>query len=183
MKAISRDDLPPLFTKIDQALAKQNHKIHVTVLGGLAIIAQDFRSRATNDIDIAHTSDAHLFEQTCKKLSIHVDIVTVASTVDFNHIKTETIFTGKHLVVGAVTAPDLIRLKLERFQKHDEDDIYAILQKTKMPYDEFKNIVLDMLQYYVGNPRTLALSAQIVVDRHFPEMSQNFEEIRVAAFA
>lgn len=175
MKAITLADLPPLFAKIDQALHKHGRKIHVTVLGGLAIIAQEYRERATHDIDIAHNSDAKLFERTCKTLSIPVDIVTVASTVDFNHIATETIFTGKHLVIDAVTAPDLVRLKLERFQKHDEDDIYAVLKKTKMPYDEFKNIVLDMLQYYVGNPRTLILSAQIVVDRHFPEKSKEFE--------
>lgn len=176
MKAITRNDLPLLFARIDQALGKHGRKIHVTVLGGLAIIAQDFRARATKDIDIALTSDATIFERVCKTLSIPVDIITVASTVDFNHIPTATIFAGENLVVDAVTAPNLVRLKLERFQRHDEDDIYAIMQKTKMSYEEFKDIVLDMLQYFVGNPRTLTLSAQIVVGRQFPEMSENFEE-------
>lgn len=159
MIQITSEQLPKLFKKIDDALAKQKRKIRVVVLGGLAIIAQGFRERATQDIDIAPSRDADVFETACNKLSIPVDIITIASTVDFNEIQTKNIFSGNHLIIDAVEAPDLIKLKLERFRKQDPDDIYAIITKTKMSYGNFKNLVVNMLPDFIGNPQSLILSA------------------------
>ena len=59
----------------------------------------------------------------------------------------------------SVTVEDLIKLKLERFYKQDPEDIYAILEKTALPYERFKDIVSDMLPDFIGNPRALLLSA------------------------
>ncbi|MBI1909308.1 MAG: hypothetical protein HYS22_03980 [Deltaproteobacteria bacterium] len=167
--------LPALFEKIEKVLAREGLKIKIIVLGGLAIIAQGFRDRATLDIDIAPSSDAQVFEAVCNQLAIPVDIVTLATTVDFKSVVTHNIFTGKYLTMDAVTAPDLIKLKLERFYKQDPDDIYAILAKTKMPYEDFKALVLEMFPDFIGDRQKLILSAEIVVERIFPEQVGDFK--------
>lgn len=175
LEPIGVSALPDLFEKIEKALAKQGRKIKVVVLGGLAIIAQGFRDRATLDIDIAPSSDAELLETVCHQLAIPVDIVTLATTVDFKNVATHNIFTGKYLTMDAVTAPDLIKLKLERFYKQDPDDIYAILEKTEMPYEDLKVLVLEMFPDFIGDRQKLILSAQIVVERMFPDQVANFK--------
>ena len=175
MKKIESSLLTLLFQKLDAVLAEKGQKIRVVVLGGLAIIAQGFRERATLDIDIAQNRDAAIFVKACNQISIPVDIITVSSTVDLNHAPTKNIFSGKYLQLEAITAPDLIKLKLERFYKQDPDDIYAMIQKVGMTYEDFKTIFLDMLPDFIGNPRGLVLSAQLVVERMFPEAIDNFK--------
>ena len=174
--SIDSASLAPLFQKLDTALAKKGRKIKIVVLGGLAIIAQGFRERATLDIDIAPNRDADIFVRVCRQLSIPIDIVTVSSTVDLHHAPTKTIFSGQYLILEAITAPDLIKLKLERFYKQDPDDIYAIIKKIGMAYEAFKTLVLDILPDFIGNPRGLALSAEIVVERMFPESISDFKK-------
>lgn len=80
--------LPDLFQKIEMALAKKKQTVGVVVIGGLAIIAQRFRQRATLDIDIAQNRDAGIFVKICNQLAIPVDVITVSSTVDLNQVPT-----------------------------------------------------------------------------------------------
>lgn len=174
--SIDQSSLPGLYHKMETILAEKKQTIKIVVIGGLAIIAQGFRERATLDIDIAQNRDADLFIQICDRLSIPVDVITVSSTVDLNRAPTKNIFFGKYLILEAITAPDLIKLKLERFYKQDPDDIYAIIQKTRMHYDAFKLLILDMLPDFIGNPRGLILSAQLVVERIFPESVEDFKK-------
>lgn len=174
--SIDQASLPDLYQKMETILAEKKQKIKIVVLGGLAIIAQGFRERATLDIDIAQNHDAAIFSKVCNALSIPVDVITVSSTVDLNHAPTKNIFSGKHLILEAITAPDLIKLKLERFYKQDPDDIYAVIQKTGMAYEDFKALFLDMLPDFIGNPRGLILSAQLVVERMFPESTEYFKK-------
>ena len=169
MKAISKNEIPLLFEKIDVELGKQKRKARVTVLGGFAVILQGYRERATLDIDIAPDADANLFSQVCRSLNIPVDIVTVASTVDLVHTATVRVFNGAFLAVDAVMGEDLIKLKLERFRKQDPEDIYAIIDGLRLPYEKFEELVQDMLVDYVGNPRNLLLSAEEIIQRKYPE--------------
>ncbi|MBI5299172.1 MAG: hypothetical protein HY877_02595 [Deltaproteobacteria bacterium] len=74
------------------------------------------------------------------------------------------------------TAEDLIKLKLERFRKQDPDDIYSIIDKTKLGYENFKNLVLEMLPYYIGNPRGVLLSASEIVERKYPSHLEDFKK-------
>ncbi|MDP2600214.1 MAG: DUF6036 family nucleotidyltransferase [Deltaproteobacteria bacterium] len=174
--SIDSVSLVPLLQKLDAALAEKSQKAKIVVLGGLAIIAQGFRERATLDIDIAQNRDAAIFIKICNQFAIPVDVITVSSTVDLHHAPTKNIFSGKCLTLEAITAPDLIKLKLERFYKQDPDDIYAMIQKIRMTYDGFKKLFIDMLPDFIGNPRGLILSAQLVVERMFPEKIEDFKK-------
>lgn len=173
-RAIERADIPALFHTINDALAQKRQTAHITVVGGFAILLQGFRERATLDIDITAGHDATLFAATCATLNIPVDIVTIASTVDLTNTKTITKYTGKHLTVDTVLAEDLIRMKLERFTKHDPEDIYAIIDHTKLSYAQFATVVQEMLIDYIGRPQELRLSAQLVVERKYPEQLTAF---------
>ena len=177
MTELSQKDLHDLFQSIDRELARRRRPaLRITILGGASIILLGFRERATRDIDIAPTADAHLFQKLCRPRGIPVDIVTVCSTVDLHHCATTPVFKGKLLAMHSVTIEDLLKLKLERFRKHDPEDIYAILQRTGLPFNQFKAAVKEMLLDFVGNPRELALSACLVVERIYPEHLDDFEK-------
>jgi len=174
MKELTKVEALQLFQTIDKELEKIGEKVQITVLGGLAIILQEFRKRSTFDIDIAPTPYSKPFEEICKKLKIPLDIVTLASTVDLETAKRTNQFSGKYLVVEAITATDLIKLKLERFRKQDPEDIFAIIDKTVLPYPAFKTLVQEMLLDFIGNPKGLLLSAQEVVERKYPQSLDDF---------
>ena len=128
MKKIERDDLLKNFQKVDTFLNKQNQKLRIIAIGGVSIILQGFRDRATLDIDIVNNQDAVRFQKICFKLGMDVDIITVASTVDFQNAPTIILFQGKRLTVDSVTPQDLVKLKLERFRKQDPEDGFEGLQ-------------------------------------------------------
>lgn len=174
LKSITKAELLELFQKIDQDLSRQHQAVSVTVLGGASVILLGFRERATIDIDIAPSKNAELFESICKKHGLPVDIITIASTVDLHHCDSIIVFKGAQLIVKSVMAEDLIRLKLERFRKQYPEDIYAIIQHEKLPYERFKEIAVDMLPDYIGNTRELALSALIVVEQLYPNHAADF---------
>lgn len=175
--AVTREDLLLMFSELDDLLSKRKKNICVTAIGGVSIILQGIRDRSTADIDIANVGDAIAFQKTCSQLGFSVDIVTVTSTVDFEHASKITLFQGKALEVNSVAAEDLIRLKLERFYKQDPEDIYAIIEKTALSYEHFKAIVVDMIPDFIGDPRSILLSAMIVVETIFPENKTDFESL------
>ena len=174
---VTREDLLKIFEKIDDLLAQQRRKVSVTALGGVSIILQGIRDRSTADIDIANVGDAAAFQEVCSGEEIPVDIVTVSSTVDFVHAPKVVLFRGRALEVNSITPEDLIRSKIERFYKQDPEDIYAIIEKTAMPYERFKEITRDMLPDFIGNPRVLLLSAMIVVETVYPDRKSDFETV------
>ncbi|MFA4972245.1 MAG: DUF6036 family nucleotidyltransferase [bacterium] len=175
--AATREDLLRIFGQLDDLLAKRKKKISVTAIGGVSIILQGIRDRSTADIDIANVGDAVAFQEACVGQGIPVDIVTVTSTVDFAHAPKVVLFRGKALEVNSITAEDLIKLKLERFYKQDPEDIYAIIEKTALPYERYKAIVSDMIPDFIGNPRVFLLSAMIVVETIYPENKADFEKL------
>lgn len=79
------------------------------------------------------------------------------------------------------TAEELLKLKLERFRKQDPEDIYAIIEKAGISYDQFKSIAQEMLLFFIGNPRELLLSALIVVERMYPEKQDDFKILLAAS--
>lgn len=169
------NDVLAVFKTIEGELAKTGQKMRVTVLGGISVILQGFIKRATRDIDIAPTTDARAFAKICKKINIPVDIVTIASTVDLVHTTTLNQYSGPFLTVDSVTAPDLIKLKLERFYKHDPEDIFAIIDHTNISYQDFRSLVKEMLTDFIGNPRGPMLSAREVTERKFPAFLEDFD--------
>ncbi|MDO8493830.1 MAG: DUF6036 family nucleotidyltransferase [Deltaproteobacteria bacterium] len=177
MKEMTKKEVLEIFDTIDQELGKTKKKIQITVLGGSAVILQDFRERSTRDIDIAPSANAELFAKLCKKLDVPVDIITISSTVDLAVAKTIPQFSGKYLSVHSVIAEDLIKLKLERFFKHDPEDIMAIIDKTTFPYLAFKKLFQEMLLDFIGNPTPLILSAQEIVERKYSENIHDFEKL------
>lgn len=78
---------------------------------------------------------------------------------------------------NGIGAEDLIRLKLERFQKHDPEDIYAIIQKEKYPYEGFAALVNDAKNDFIGRVDEYLVSAQIVVQRMYPEKFEAFSQL------
>ena len=164
-----RGDFLSLFSKIDTALKQEGQKADVILLGGASVVLLGFRERATGDIDIVAGASAGLFCKTAEGIGIPTDVVTVSSTVDFEEAPKTIVFQGKNLTVRSIKAEELIKLKLERFRKQDPEDIYAILEKSKISFDQFVSLVKQMLPDFVGNPKTVILSAQIVVEHLYPE--------------
>lgn len=172
---VDREGIKNLFIRIDNELKNLQKKVTITLLGGVAIIMQGIRDRATLDFDVAPTKDALLFKKICENINIQVDIVTVASTVDIVHAEASIIYQGKYLVARVILPKDLLRLKLERFFKQDPEDIYAIINYLSLPYEAFKEIILDILPDYIGNARTLLLSALQVVQVKYHSHEKEFE--------
>lgn len=174
---VTKDEILSLFAKIDALLTSRHQEMAITVLGGVSIILQGIRDRATADIDIVPSQAANRFVTACAEFGIPVDIVTVASTVDLPHAPKVKLFEGTSLRVDSITLEDLIKLKLERFRKHDPEDIYAMLEKKAVSYEHFKGLVQDMLPDFIGNPREILLSAFIVVERMYPEKGGDFKRL------
>lgn len=159
---------------IDDYFAEKGERVAVTAIGGIAIVLQDFQPRSTNDLDMAPVSDARRLLKACDRLGIKAQVVTLVSTVDFNVIERVRLFSGKALTLYGVGAEDLIRLKLERFEKHDPEDIYAIIQKEKFPYERFTALVREGKDYFIGRVEEYLVSAQLVVERMYPEKFESF---------
>ncbi|OGQ04712.1 MAG: hypothetical protein A2W61_05960 [Deltaproteobacteria bacterium RIFCSPLOWO2_01_44_7] len=176
IKVLTKEIVLALLPKIDHELAKQNKQIQVTLLGGVALLLQNFITRSTNDIDVFPNKDADYFEKVCRKLKIPVQIVALTSTVDSQNASVVNNYRGRFLTIDSIPAEDLIRSKLERFLKHDPDDIYAVIDHVQLPYEKFKAIVQEMLSYFIGNPRSLILSSQIVVERKYPQHLEDFKK-------
>lgn len=174
--AIDQKGLLEIFSKIDSVLQKKKQNLTLITLGGASIILLKIRDRVTMDIDIASNQDAVLFEKICNELGFPVDIITQTSTVDFENEPKIDIFKGKALQVKSITPQNLIKSKLERFYKQDPEDIYATIKKIKLSYESFKALVQEMIPYFIGNPRTLLLSALIVVQTMYADNEADFKK-------
>lgn len=179
MKRYSADltlpQLETIFRDLDAHFASEKKKIEVLTLGGVAIILQGFRDRSTYDIDLANVGDAVVFAKTCQDFELEVQIVSLASTVDFNDVERLCLFEGECLKVFSVTPKDLIKLKLERFFKQDPEDIYAIVEKTRLSFEEFLELVREGLSYFVGRPEEYQFNAQVVVEQMYPDKISSFK--------
>ncbi|HEX5033503.1 MAG TPA: hypothetical protein VFW62_03400, partial [bacterium] len=89
-------------------------------------------------------------------------------------IERKKLFSGKALTLYGVGPEDLIRLKLERFRKHDPEDIYAIITAIDFPYEKFVDLVDDAKSYFIGRVEEYLTSAQLVVERMYPEKLSGF---------
>ncbi len=159
---------------LDDYFVKKGEKVAVTAIGGVVIVLQGFQQRSTNDLDLAPVLNSGRFLDACGRLGINAQIVTLCSTVDFNDVETVRVFAGKALTVNGVGAEDLIRLKLERFQKHDPEDIYAVIQKENFPYERFVALVQEGKGYFIGRVDEYLVSAQLVVERMYPDKFEEF---------
>jgi uncharacterized nucleotidyltransferase DUF6036 len=173
-KEWDKNTIREILQDLDDYLAAKGEKLTVTAIGGIAIVLQDFQLRSTNDLDLAPVSDAARLLKACVRLGINAQIVTLCTTVDFNEIETTPVFTGVALTLNGVGAEDLIRLKLERFKKHDPEDIYAIIQKEQFPYERFAALVKEGKDYFIGRVEEYLVSAQLVVERMYPEKFAEF---------
>ena len=99
---------------------------------------------------------------------------SVTSTVDINRSKKELVFDGKSLKVFAINPLDLIKMKLERFYKQDPEDIYNIIENMSLKYEDFKKLALEGYSDFVGRKEDYFLSAQIVVEKVYPQHLENF---------
>lgn len=172
-KAWDKDTIRRILRDLDDYFVKTGETVEVTALGGIVIVLQDFQPRSTNDIDMAPISDAPRLLEVCDELGITAQVVTLASTVDFNSVEKRRLFAGKALTLYGVGAEDLIRLKLERFKKHDPEDIYAIIRKENLPYERFAAIVNEGKGWFIGRVDEYLVSTQLVVERMYPD---KFEE-------
>lgn len=175
----NKETIGAILKDLDSYFVKKGKKVSVTAIGGVAIVLQDFMPRSTNDLDLAPVDDAESFLEACSRLKIDAQVVTLSSTVDFKHIGKVLLFNGKALELFGVSGEDLIRLKLERFKKHDPEDIYAIIEKQKFPYERFVDLVKEGKIDFIGRVEEYLLSAQLVVERMYParlaEFSLTFE--------
>lgn len=175
-KEWDKQTIQVILKDLDHTFFLKNKKVEIIAIGGVAIVLQDYQDRSTNDIDIAPLSGSEYFLRTCEELGIKAQSITLATTVDFNDTEKVLLFKGNALTVFSVTAEGLIRLKLERFRKQDPEDIYAIIQKEKLSYEDFVKLVKEGLSYFVGRVETYQISAQIVVETIYPDHIDDFKK-------
>ncbi|MBF0492171.1 MAG: hypothetical protein HQM15_05270 [Deltaproteobacteria bacterium] len=172
--SLNRENIQNIFLKLDAYFLKKKKKIQVTTLGGVAILMLGFIERSTYDIDVAVTKDTEVFLNACEELEVEAQAVSIAMTVDFNDAKKQKIFKGKALTIFSVLPKDLIKLKLERFRKQDPEDIYAIIKKTRLSFEEFSQLVKEGVSYFVGRPQEYLLNASVVVEQMWPDCLKKF---------
>jgi len=173
----TKETILEIFRDLDRHFKEKNRPVEILTIGGVPIVLQGFQNRSTNDIDLAPVRDSELFLKACHEAGIPGQIVTLCSTVDFNDVDAMLIFRGSFLKVFSVSPGDLIKLKLERFRKQDPEDIYSIMQKTGVTFEQFFQWVKEGRSYYIGRESEYLLSARIVVERMFPERLSDFKVV------
>ncbi|EKD42557.1 MAG: hypothetical protein ACD_73C00107G0002 [uncultured bacterium] len=178
-KQFTKKDFLNFFVSLDLELNKKNKKLELTILGGAALILLDLKDRATHDIDIAPHPLGKVIEKILrdleKKKGVPIQPVTVTSTVDFKNCEKKEVYKGLALRVESISLEDLIKSKLERFQKQDPEDIYTIIEKINFSYESFKNLVKEMFGDFVGAPIRLAMQASTVVEQIYPDRVLEFQ--------
>ena len=176
----NKNTILKILEDLDQYFSKQDESVEALVIGGVAIVLQNFQSRSTNDLDLAPVSGADRLLKACEKLNIPAQFVSLTSTVDFNAVEKIVLYEGKSLTLYSVSPTDLIRLKLERFRKHDPEDIYAIIKKKQMVFENFETLACEGATNFVGRTNEYILSAQIVVERMYPNHLDDFKSHVIA---
>ncbi len=174
-KELTRKDFVDFFDRFETELGSKKTTASYVILGGAALVLLDFIERSTEDLDIAKPfGDRELLLEAAEKFGIKIDWVTQCTTVDFEECPKEMVYSGNWLKVSSLNPRDLLKSKLERFQKQDPQDINAILTKLPLGYEEFKKIFSEMLQDFVGNQDQLKMKARTVVERKFPDQAKDF---------
>jgi len=176
-KQLDKTRIENFFRSFDEELAAKNIQASYLILGGAALVMLEFIDRSTEDIDVVHDGgNFDLMEEAAGKYGIVIDRVTQCTTVDFEECSKEEIFSGKFLKIRSISPQDLLKSKIERFQKQDPADVNAILDNLKLKYADFKSLFSEMSLDYVGNLDRLKTNARIVVERRFAEMADDFYE-------
>lgn len=176
LKQLTKETVIRLFSELDSYFASKNKSVKVTLLGGVAALIQGYIDRTTRDIDVAPIQDAVQFREACHLKNIAVDIVTVGSLASYDEKDTNEVFKGTSLTLRSVNYQDLIKMKLERFEGHDREDIHGIIKTTSLGYDEFKKIVADALIDYIGRKEKYIISAGFIVEDLYPKFLEDFEK-------
>ncbi len=165
-----------IFENLDSYFSSRKESLEIVVIGGVSVVYQGFQNRSTNDIDVAPVADADKFLKACLELGIDAQSISISTTVDFHAVSKILLFQGSSLTVFSASPKELICLKLERFRKQDPEDIYSIIQKENIPYDDFVNLVQDAVSSFVGRVETYRIAAQIVVETMYPDQAENFQK-------
>lgn len=168
MKTLTREEILQIFQKVDKCLsAVSSLPVRIVLLGASALIMNHVVERGTFDIDIAPVFDAQKFMNVAEELGVPVDIVSISTTVDFAHTPVQEIFKGKKLTVLSVGLKDLIKLKLERLRKQDPSDIMALIKKGGIDFSTYREIALEAMKDFVGNPKRFKLQILYVASENF----------------
>lgn len=175
IKELTKKDLNEFFERFEEELGRKKTAASYVILGGAALVLLNFIERSTEDLDIAKAEgDRGLIVEAAEKFGIKIDWVTQCTTVDFVECPKEIVFSGKQLKVSSINPQDLLKSKIERFEKQDPQDINAILDKLQLGYEELKKIFAEMLQDFVGNQDQLKMKARTIVERRFSEHAKDF---------
>ena len=174
-KELSREDLIQFFRNLDLELTRRKKHLNCTLLGGAAIILLNFKDRSTRDIDVPSSQDELDFLiQSGIKYGIEVQPIAITTTVNFLECEKQKVFFGKYLEVQTISAQDLIKSKLERYQKQDLDDIDTIIKKINLSFEGFAKLFGEMLQDFVGSTDRLTMQARNVVEYNYPDRVEWF---------
>jgi len=174
IKDLTHKELLEFFEWFDGKLLLQDLTASYTILGGAALLMLGIISRSTADIDLPAQKMEGLIHEAGQEFGIEIHTVTQCTTVDFAECPKEIVFEGKALQIFSIHPKELLKSKLERYQKQDPQDIKDILSYSKLSYSEFEEIFSEMLKYWVGHPNRLIMHGRNVVERHFPENAKQF---------
>jgi uncharacterized nucleotidyltransferase DUF6036 len=174
IKELTKKELLHFFTWFDSRLSARDLSASYIILGGAALVLLDIIARSTVDLDLPAQEMSQLINEAGNEFGIEIDIVTQCTTVDFTECPKKMVFAGDALKIFSIQTPDLLKSKLERFQKQDPQDINAIILHDKLSYTKFKQIFSEMTKFWVGHPDRLKMHARTVVEWNYPNDIADF---------
>ncbi len=174
-KELYKPEIADFFDAAESKLTKLKRKMEITIIGGAALVYQEYIQRSTHDIDLALARNAADFEKLFSDLGIEVNVRQVYTTVDLTgDDDTVKVYGGNSLTVYSANAEALIKMKLERFRDTDESDIIAVITIEDISYDRFKALVSEGLKDYIFNKTMYAISGAVIVERVYPDRANDF---------
>lgn len=170
---ITKQDLLGWLENVDQKLSKD---IVLVAVGGTALTLLGLKE-STRDVDFCLSEDdfSHFKDNSSSKIFV-VDlfrdgyIFSLQLPKDYMERAEAIPFSGKHMVLKALSLDDIIVTKTARFHARDIEDIQAVLKTGKIQVESLKRRFQQVLESYAGNEEEY--------QRHFQLVLQLLEKLK-----
>lgn len=167
---IARKDLLNWLEKIDSKLKK---KITLIAVGGTAMTLLNLKE-STIDVDFdVNKEDYDLFKNAIDKtfrVDIFIDgyIFSEQLPDDYAEIAFDFKNPGFKKINLKILHPiDIILTKAARYNARDEDDIAALVKKTKIDIERLKSRFNEILGSYAGSEHVFRDNFEAILKKHF----------------
>jgi len=168
-------NLPAPWPAFLEALdARLTGKVAITCIGGFALLGILPGARVTRDLDfIAVQPDearaqllalAQHGSAMAAQFGVWIEFVTVHTPPVNHEARLRIVASLRHLTVKVIDPDDLALLKLQRFSPRDRKDLRDLIHHGLLHRQVLsERFEQELLPYYVGEPRALRTSYEILL--------------------